>query len=211
MQPDTSKRITSRGPPVAFTSFRISRPIRSHRVRAAGRPDLNSPIADRASISLSNSLSGLLAVTLLAALIGCGSAPSEEASGKESMTGTARGLSSASTVPRLGAEPVPLSLAAAPTPDAFTKQSLPEMHDQPAGIPNHLVLSESIAKELDSPDVSVRLRALDRWAQQGPEVSLDPLVVALDDEDEAVRDKAMAIIEQQAAIEPEQEEVSGEQ
>jgi hypothetical protein len=47
----------------------------------------------------------------------------------------------------------------------------------------------------------VRLQALDRWAQQGPSVSLDPLVVALDDEDEAVRTKAMAIIEQQWAAE----------
>jgi HEAT repeat protein len=78
-------------------------------------------------------------------------------------------------------------------------------------MPDHLVLPELIAKELDSPDVSVRLRALDRWTQQGPKASLDPLVIALDDEDEAVRDKAQALIEQQAAVEPEREEVSGEQ
>src|SRR3990167_8040892 len=38
-----------------------------------------------------------------------------------------------------------------------------------------------MAKELDSPDVQVRLKALDRWAQQGAEAPLDPLIVALDD------------------------------
>lgn len=74
-------------------------------------------------------------------------------------------------------------------------------------MPEHLVLPEWIAKELDSPDVSIRLRALDRWAQQGPQASLDPVIIALDDEDEAVRDKAMAIIEQHAAIEPERREM----
>jgi HEAT repeat protein len=78
-------------------------------------------------------------------------------------------------------------------------------------MPDHLVLPELIAKELESPDVSVRLSALDRWAQQGPKASLDPLVVALDDEDEAVRAKALAIVEHQLTIEQEQEEGNGEQ
>ncbi|MDF0674469.1 MAG: HEAT repeat domain-containing protein [Nitrospira sp.] len=212
MQPDTSRRITlSRNLLVALTSFRISRPIRSHRVRAAGRPDLNSPMAETDPVSGSNSLSLLLAMTLLAALIGCGPAPSEEVSRKESGTGIAPGLSSAGTVTRLGAEPVPLSSAASSTPRASTMQSLPDTRDQPTTLPEHLVLPESILKELESPDASVRLRALDHWAQQGPKASLDPLVVALDDEDEVVRAKAMAIIEQQSAIEPEREEVSGEQ
>jgi HEAT repeat protein len=60
-----------------------------------------------------------------------------------------------------------------------------------------------MAKELASPDVQVRLKALDRWAQQGSHAPLDPLVVALNDEDEQVRAKAMAIIEQQWAVEEE--------
>jgi len=37
-------------------------------------------------------------------------------------------------------------------------------------------------------------------AQQGPEAPLDPLVVALDDADDAVRTKAMTIIERQWAV-----------
>ncbi len=211
MQPDTSRRVTpSRNLLVALTSFRISAPVRSHRVREAGRPDLNSPIAETAPISRSNSLSALLALTLLVAPIGCGPGPSEEASRTDRMTSTARVLSSAETVPLLGAEPVPHPSVVSPPPHASHEQSLSDTRDQPLTLPEHLVLPDSIAKELESTDVSVRLHALDRWVQQGPEASLNPLVVALDDEDEAVRAKAMALIEQQA-IELEREEVNGEQ
>lgn len=100
---------------------------------------------------------------------------------------------------------------AGPTPLVSHERSLSDALDQSAKPPEHVVLSESIAKELDSPDVSVRLRALDLWVQQGPKASLDPLVVALDDEDETVRAKAMALIEQQEAIEPEREEIKRDQ
>ena len=53
-----------------------------------------------------------------------------------------------------------------------------------------------MAKELDSPDVRVRLRALDRWAQQGRRGSVDPLMLALNDADEQVRARALQLIEQ---------------
>ena len=211
MQPDTSRRAIPRHPLVALTSFRISASVRSHRVRETGRPDPNSPIAETAPVSRSNSLCVLLTLTLLAALSGCGPVPSEEASRTESGTGTGRGLSSAETVSAPSAEPLPQASAAGPTPPAFNMQSLQTTRDQPAKMPEHLVLPELISKKLDSSDVSVRLRALDRWAQQGPTASVDPFVVALDDEDEAVRAKAMVIIEQQLAIEPERGDVSGEQ
>lgn len=69
MQPDTSGRITLRSPLVALASFRISAPVRLYRIRRGGRPDLNSPMVETASVSLSNSLIVLLALTLLAALI----------------------------------------------------------------------------------------------------------------------------------------------
>lgn len=158
-------------------------------------------MAQTTSVSLSNGLSVLLTVTLLAALIGCGPAPAEEASRTDRGIGSARGLSTTGAVPHLSAETIPLSSAARSAPLASQEQSLRTTRDQP----------EWIAKELDSPDVSVRLRALDRWVQQGPTASLDPLVVGLGDEDEAVRAKAMALLEQQLAIEPEGEEVKGEQ
>lgn len=212
MQPDTRSRVTPRSPLVALTSFRISRPFRSHRVREAGRPELNSPMAEMAPISRFNSLSLFLALTLLAALVGCGQAPSEEGSRNgvsDSGTGSTPGLSSIGTVPLRSAEPVPQTSAAGPAPLVSNERSLSDALDQSAKPPEHVVLSESIDKELNSPDVSVRLRALDRWAQQGSNASLDPLVVALDDENEAVRAKAMALIEHQVAIEPEWEEGRG--
>jgi hypothetical protein len=49
----------------------------------------------------------------------------------------------------------------------------------------------------------VRIQALDMWAQQGAQAPLDPLVVALDDENDDVRTKAMAIFEKNWAIEQE--------
>lgn len=67
------------------------------------------------------------------------------------------------------------------------------------------MLPQWIAQALSSPEVLVRLRALDRWAQQGPEATLDPLIVALDDKDDDVRAKAMALIERQWAVAQEAE------
>jgi hypothetical protein len=75
----------------------------------------------------------------------------------------------------------------------------------PVDSPDTLVVPAWIAKELNSPDVRVRLQALDRWAQQGPEASLGPLVMALDDADDDVRTKAVALIERQWAVAQEAE------
>lgn len=74
--PDTSRQITPRSPLVALTAFRISRPIGSHRFREAARPELSFPMVDKAPVSRSHSLSVLLALALLAALIGRGPTPS---------------------------------------------------------------------------------------------------------------------------------------
>ncbi|NOT24225.1 MAG: hypothetical protein HOP22_16095 [Nitrospiraceae bacterium] len=79
--------------------------------------------------------------------------------------------------------------------------SLPAQEEQVAPVPEYLALPTWIAQALDAPEVSVRLGALDRWAQQGAQAPLDPLIVALDDENDEVRGKAMAIIEQHWAIE----------
>lgn len=195
-------------PLVALTSFNLSAAIRSYRVRETDRPSLNSLMAQTAPALLFSNPSVLLPLTLLASLVSCGPVPSEEAArngAPDRGPGTARELSSTAAVPRLDAGTIPLSASSAPV--ASHKPSPSDTRDHPARMPEHLVLPEWIAKELDSPDVSIRLRALDRWAQQGPQASLDPVIIALDDEDEAVRDKAMAIIEQHAAIEPERREM----
>ena len=56
-----------------------------------------------------------------------------------------------------------------------------------------------MAKELDSPDVRVRLLALETWTQTAPLGAIDPLILALEDKDERVQDRAMELIEQDMA------------
>lgn len=142
----------------------------------------------------------LLAVSLVVGLVGCGPPTQEEP--VRTIASAARG---GLLVPaREGNSLIPV--ATTPPSDRPSRPSLttdprPDASEEPASLPEFLVLPEWIARALDAPDVQVRLQALDRWAQQGPSASLDPLVVALDDEDEAVQAKAMAIIEQHWAAE----------
>jgi HEAT repeat protein len=63
----------------------------------------------------------------------------------------------------------------------------------------------SVAKGLDSPDAGERLRALNHWGEKGSKAPLDPVFEALEDENEAVRGKATAIIEQYWTQEKERE------
>ena len=133
-----------------------------------------------------------------AGLSGCGPAAPDHAPKSEShasLGGPAKSQSviQGTAVPRNG----PFTLGAGPGPIA--------VQENPAPMPEQLVLPTWIAQALDAPDVSVRLHALDMWAQQGAQAPLDPLVVALDDEDKDVRAKAMAIIEQNWATEQEAE------
>ncbi len=53
-----------------------------------------------------------------------------------------------------------------------------------------------MANDLASSDVHVKLQALDRWAQAAPVSSVDPLIQALEDEDDRVQDKALALLEE---------------
>ena len=53
-----------------------------------------------------------------------------------------------------------------------------------------------MATDLDSPDVRVRLRALETWGQSAPTGAVDPLILALEDEDERVQARALELIEQ---------------
>lgn len=73
-------------------------------------------------------------------------------------------------------------------------------------LPESLVVPAWIAKELDSPDVNTRLRALETWAQSAPPGAVDPLIVALEDKDERVQARAMELIEQDQARGPRAEQ-----
>lgn len=94
-------------------------------------------------------------------------------------------------------------------PRASNPAPTQDQQEAPTPLPEQLVLPIWIAQALASPEVPVRLRALDLWAQQGPEAPLDPLVVALDDADDDVRTKAMAIIERHWAVAQEAEQSGG--
>jgi hypothetical protein len=60
-----------------------------------------------------------------------------------------------------------------------------------------LVVPAWIAKDLASPDVGTRLRALDIWVLTAPVGSIDPLLLAFENNDDArVRVRAMELIEQ---------------
>lgn len=144
-----------------------------------------------------------------AGLSGCGPAASDHAPNSQSHASSSappqsRPVLQGTVVPRNG----PFTPAASRVPPSAPPrldQAPIAAQEEPAPMPEQLVLPVWIAQALDAPEVSVRLQALDMWAQQGAQAPLDPLVAALDDEDEDVRTKAMAIIEQNWEIEQEAE------
>jgi len=148
-------------------------------------------------------LAWFLGLMLLAGLSGCGPAPSDHAPNPESranLGATSEWQPVSQHSPSVSNNPF--------TPATFPASNYapaPAAQEEPAPLPEYLDLPSWIAQALDDPEVSVRLQALDTWAQQGAQAPLDPLVVALDDEDDDVRTKAMEIIEQQWAIEQEAE------
>lgn len=71
---------------------------------------------------------------------------------------------------------------------------------------NQPPVPDAVAKDLSSADAGIRMRALDHWTAKDTTASLDPVFEALEDENEAVRTKATAIIEQHWAAEQEKEQ-----
>lgn len=83
-----------------------------------------------------------------------------------------------------------------PVPGGDSPQAEPVSSSKPADALDPLVVPAWIAKELDSPDVGTRLRALETWVQSAPPGEVDPLILAFEDKDERVRARAMELIEQ---------------
>ncbi len=145
-------------------------------------------------------LAWFLGLVLFAELSGCGPAASDDVSNQESRAS----LGAPSESHPLQHAPA-ANLVTLAAPPASSYASAPAAKEEPAPLPENLVLPTWMAQALNAPEVSVRLRALDTWALQGAQAPLDPLIVALDDEDDCVRTKAMAIIERHWAIEQEAE------
>lgn len=137
-------------------------------------------------------LAWLLSLVWFAILPGCGPVSSGDAPSHGTPASVAEPSESPSVLqhnPSTHHDPV--TPVASPAPLASSPASAGQGEVRPA---EPLVVPAWMANALDSPDVQVRLRALDRWAQQGPTAPLDPLLVALDDDDDDVRARALELL-----------------
>ena len=155
----------------------------------------------------------LLSLIFLAGLTGCGQTSPDNApslgSGASvggqplSKQGPSPGNNSLTPVTP-AASPVPLAPGDKPgipsgkgtVPGGDRPPAVTVPSSQSADSADALVVPAWMAKELDSPDAGVRIRALETWAQSAPPGAVDPLIVALDDHDERVQARAMELIEQ---------------
>ena len=151
----------------------------------------------------------LLSVAFFAGLAGCGPAPDNAPNlGPRASVGELPPVQKSPT-PRND----PAAQAASPMPLASDsgngsgsgRRTAPEADNSPAApIPStkptdpidSLVVPAWMAKELNSPDVGTRLRALETWVKSAPPGAIDPLILAYEDKDERVRARAMELIEQ---------------
>ena len=167
-----------------------------------------------------------LGLMLLTGLAGCGQTSPDNASNlgpRASVSGpplSKQGPSSdnkpvAPVAP--AASPVPIASVDG-TSSALGKETVPRGESpravsvpstKPENPPESLVVPAWMAKELDSPDVGTRLRALETWAQSAPPGSVDPLILAFEDKDERVRARAMELIEQDWARTADAEQPGG--
>lgn len=156
-----------------------------------------------------------MSLLLFAGLAGCGPAPSDNAPTLDPRASQGQPpLSQKNPPPRTD----PFALAAnsataspAPLVSENGNGSLPGKRtvsrgDSPNGAPassakpvnpmDLLVVPAWIAKDLASPDVDTRLRALNTWVLTAPVGSIDPLILAFANDEEPVRARAMELIEQ---------------
>ncbi len=157
--------------------------------------------------------------SLLVGLAGCGPASSDNAPSLESRASVSGPpLSNQGPSPRND----PFTPAASPLPPASVNgtdatsgkgtvpggdspHAVPVLSSEPAHPVDGLVVPEWMAQKLNSPNVRVRLRALDTWAQSAPPGAVDPLILAFEDKDERVRARAQQLIEQDWARKAEAE------
>lgn len=174
----------------------------------------NPDTVDRLHHTVSRTLFHLaVASSLLAGVIGCGSSATDPTPALDSHP-------TAIHSPRVGLQEAGQTLDRATTLDAASpERDEPGQRDrssldqpvQSAGNtnggtpPETQTIPETIVKDLDSPNPSLRNRALDYWETNETPSTFDPVFDAMEDEDPAVRAKATAIIEQHWAAEEQRE------
>jgi hypothetical protein len=135
-----------------------------------------------------------LSLLILAGLAGCGSASSENASSPRTDPFASAASSSTPGTGRVSgtvsaAETVPDTVPSEKAPASSTKKPVNPM--------DALEVPAWFAKDLASPNVDTRLRALDTWVLTAPVGSIDPLKLAfVNNDDEQVRARAMELIKQ---------------
>ena len=174
--------------PVPFGYLeRVSMPVQNQPGRGFRSPRISGAHSLHVSVRL---LAWLLGMMALAGLSSCGPAPPVDPGNGDSHAALpgpfpAQQASVSSNAPTIPvASPVPLASGLASSD-----------HDE-ARPEEPLVVPAWIATALKSPDVRVRLQALDRWRQHAPVGLVDPLLLAMEDKDEQVQARALALIEQ---------------
>ena len=151
----------------------------------------------------------LLSVAFFAGLAGCGPAPDNATNLGPRASVVGPPLAQKSPAPRSdsaaqAANPMPLASnngngsgsGRRTAPEADNSPAAPISSATPTDPIDSLVVPAWMAKELNSPDVGTRLRALETWVKSAPPGAIDPLILAYEDKDERVRARAMELIEQ---------------
>ena len=145
-----------------------------------------------------------MSLLLLVGLAGCGPASSDNAPTLGSPASVGEPSSSqknqpprtdliASAANSATASPAPL---ASDNRNGSLPGKEPVSTKKPENPMDVLVVPAWIAKDLASPDVDTRLRALETWMLTAPVGSIDPLILAFETDDEQVRARAMELIQQ---------------
>ena len=156
-----------------------------------------------------------MSLLLLAGLAGCGPAPSDNASTLDSRASQGEPPLSQKDLPPRTDLLTPATSSAKTSPAPLVSEngngSLPEKGPVPGGDSPHTAPTSStkpgnpmdvldvpawMAKDLASPDVDIRLRTLDTWVLTAPGGSIDPLILAFENDEERVRARAMELIVQ---------------
>lgn len=83
-----------------------------------------------------------------------------------------------------------------PVPGGDSPHAAPASSTKPVNPMAVLDVPAWMAKDLASPDVDTRLRSLETWVLTAPVGSIDPLIMAFENDEERVRTRAMELIEQ---------------
>ena len=142
-----------------------------------------------------------LSLLLLAGLAGCGSAPSDNAPpSRTDLLASAASSATASPVPLASENGTGSAPVKGKVPVGDSPKATPASSTKSANPMDALEVPAWFAKDLASPNVDTRLRALETWVLIAPVGSIDPLILAYGtNDDEQVRTRAMELIQQDGA------------